>query len=162
MSTRAERLLAGQAIVARVVAEEVDATVKTLRTALEQRIAPNEKLAAELPDGTTIGTVGRSKPPRRPAVTDPAAVLAWVEANRPDEIVRSVNPAFIRWLESQARAHGVAIDPTTGEIIPGVEMVTGNPSYQPSATDEGRAVVLARLDELIRGGVLTLPAGASP
>lgn len=161
MSTKEERLLAGRAIVVRVFAEEVDRVVRALREGLEGMLAPNEKLAAELPDGTVIGTVARSKPRSRPSVVDPAALLAWVEKNRPEEIVRSVNPAYLRALEAQARKHGAAFNTETGEIIPGIEMTTGSPSYLPSASEEGREVVLSRFAELIRGGVLALPGGES-
>lgn len=161
MSTHEDRLRAGRAVVARIIADEVKTTVDTLRGEIEPTMRPRETVTAELPDGTEIGTVGRAKATERPTVTDPAALLEWVRTHRPDEIVESVNPAYVKHLESTARKHGHAVDESTGEIVPGVEMVTGSASYRVAPTDDGRAAVFARLGDMLGGSVPAIESGGA-
>lgn len=157
MSTHADRLLAGRAIFARVIRDDVQAVVVQTRETLEPLLAADEAIAAELPDGTRIGTVKRSKPKRTPSVTDEAALLAWVREHRPEELVESVNPGFVRYLLEQVRHYGEAVYGETGEIVPGVEMRAGSPSYLPQPDSAMVPVVRARLAELIGHGLLALP-----
>lgn len=159
MSTREERLLAGRQVFAKVIAADVKAHGDEVRERLEPLIDTDGSIAAELPDGTRIGSVKRSKPRRTPAVTDDAAVLAWVKENRPEEIVESVNPAFLDYLKAQAKKHGEAVYEPTGEIVPGVEMVTGSASYLPQADEAMVPVVRAAFAQLIGHGFLALPSG---
>lgn len=159
MSTRDDRLLAGKAIFAKVVAQDVKAVVDDTRDLLEPLLAPDEGIAAELPDGTRIGTVKRSKVRKAAAVTDERALLAWVRENRPDELIESVNPAFVDWLKGQAKKHGFAVVPSTGEVVPGVEMVDGAPSYLPQPDPDMVPLIQAKLAELIGHGLLALPSG---
>lgn len=159
MSTPEDRLLAGRQIFIKVIQNDVKDAFDETRGALEPRLDSEEAAAAELPDGTRIGTVKRSKPRRVPVVTDEAALLEWVRKNRPDELVESVRPAFVDYLKGQARKHGAAVVEATGEIVPGVEMRAGAPSYLPSPDPEMVSVVRAKFAELISGGLLApLPA----
>jgi hypothetical protein len=131
VSTPEDKLLAGKQVFVKVVQNDVKAVFDKTREALEPRLDADESVAALLPDGTRIGSVKRSKAKRTPVVTDEAAVLAWVRDNRPEEIVESVRPAFVEYLKAQARKHGEAVYEATGEIVPGVEMREGAPSYLP-------------------------------
>lgn len=161
MTTQEDRLRAGRAVVARIISDQVRTLTDDLRAEIEPTLRPRETITAELPDGTEIGTVGRSKASQRPTVTDPDALLAWVREHRPDEIAESVKPAYVRHLEATCRKYGHAVDEATGEVIPGVEMVTGSASYRPAPSEEGRAAVLARLGEILGGTVPALPGGDS-
>lgn len=157
MSSREDRLLAGRQVFTRVILGDVKNADAATREALEPLLAADEGIAAELPDGTRIGTVKRSKAKQSAVVTDPKALLAWVVKNRPDEIVQSVNPAFVKWVQDQAKKYGEPVDPTSGEIIPGVEVVTGSPSYLPQPDPDMVPLVRAKFAELIGNGLLELP-----
>lgn len=156
MSTQEDRQLAGRQVFVRVVLDDVKRADVAARAELESRIAADEGVAAELPDGTRIGTVKRSKVKQSAVVTDPAALLAWVKKNRPEEIVESVNPAFVRWVQDSAKKNGEPITPN-GEVIPGVEVIAGSPSYLPQVDPAAVPVIRARLAELLGNGLLALP-----
>jgi hypothetical protein len=156
MSSREDRLLAGRQVFTKVIQSDVKAAFDTTRERLEPLLDADEGIAAELPDGTRIGTVKRSKVKKSPAVVDDEALLAWVTKHRPDELVKSVNPAFLEHLKAQVRKHGHAFDPTTGEIIPGVEMREAAPSYLPQPDPQMVPVVRAKFAELIGNGLLEL------
>lgn len=130
MSTREERLLAGRAIFAKVIGDEVRKDISKTRDHLEPAIAPDEGVAAELPDGTRIGTVKKSKTAKTAYVTDYEALLDWVKQHRPEELVQSVNPAFVDALKDTARKYGQAVL-TDGTAVPGIELVDGTSSYLP-------------------------------
>jgi hypothetical protein len=157
MSTREERLLAGRQVFAKVIQADVKAAFDDTRDQLEPLIDPDEGVAAELPDGTRIGTVKRSKPKVEAVVTDAAALLAWVKTNRPEEIVETVRDAFVAYLKAQARKHGEPVYEATGEIVPGIELRTGGSSYLPQPDPAMVEVVRAKFAELIGHGLLALP-----
>jgi hypothetical protein len=160
VSSKEDRLLAGKAVFARVVAAEVDGVVKKTREALEARLEAEEGVAAELPDGTRIGTVKRSKGRQTPSVTDARALLAWVREHRPDELVQSVNPAFVQHLKELAKRHGMAVL-DDGTVVPGVEMVDGSCSYLPREDPAMVPLVWAKFAELVGHGLLELPDEAA-
>lgn len=159
MSTREQRLLSGRQVVAKIVADDVKKFIGQVRDELEPQLEADEGVAAILPDGTRIGTTKRSKPSTSAVVTDDAALLAWVKEHRPDEIVESVSPAFLAHLKESCKRHGDAIYEATGEIVPGIELLTGSCSYLPQADDAAVPLVRSRLAELISGGLLALPSG---
>jgi hypothetical protein len=158
MSTRDDRLLAGRQVLAKVFQSDVKAVFDGARKLLEPQLAADESVAAELPDGTRIGSVKRSKAPRSAGVTDSAALLEWVKTNRPDEVIvtETVNPTFVAFLQGQAKKHGLAVL-DDGTVVPGVEMRTGTPSYLPQVDQDVLPLVRARLAELVAGGLLALP-----
>lgn len=157
MSTHEDRLLAGRQVFLKVIQADAKAAFDETRQALEPRLDADEAVAAELPDGTRIGTVKRSKTRRAPAVTDEAALLAWVRHHRPEELVESVRPAFVDYLKAQARRYGAAVYEATGEIVPGVEMCDGGASYLPQPDPTTVPTVRAKFAELVGGGMLALP-----
>ena len=83
--------------------------------------------AASLPDGTRLGKVTKAAGKATPQVVDEAAFLAWVQKNHPTEIQQSIRPAFREKILSTVKAHGQAVDDSTGEIVPGIELRQGNP-----------------------------------
>jgi hypothetical protein len=160
VSTNEEKLLSGRMLVTKVFQDEVNAAVADTRRRLEPLIDADDAIPGVLPDGTRIGTTKRSKAPKKPTVTDMAAVLAWVKANRPEEVqtTESVTPAFLAYLMAQTKKHGVAVYEATGEIVPGVEMRTGTPSFLPQVDDDLVPLVRSRLAEFVAKGFIALPS----
>lgn len=161
MSTKEDRLLAGRQLFIRAVLDDARRADAEAREVVEPRLEPGETIAGELPDGTRIGTVRRNRASRRPVVTDARALLDWVAEHRPDEVVRSVRSSFVTALERSCREHGVPVDKTTGEVIPGMEMAAGSASYKPTVDEAVVPMLRAKYAELIAAGLLALP-GASP
>lgn len=158
MSTREDRLLAGKQLFAKVLQSDVKILFDRTKAELEDRLAADESVAGELPDGTRIGSVKRSKPRKTASVTDEQALLAWVAENRPGELVHSINPAYLNGLKAQVKNHGHAFDPVSGEIIPGIEMVESGPSFLPQIDEDQVPLIRRTLADLITGGLLELPA----
>jgi len=157
MSTAEERALAGRAVFAKIVADEVGSLIRQVRQHVEPNLEPGEHIVGVLGDGTRIGKAMRTETPKTALVTDEDALVHWILENRPDEIVPSIRPSYLEALRLQVKEHGHAFDPTSGEIIPGIEPGDGTPSYRVVPTQEGRELVKARLSELIAGGLLALP-----
>lgn len=160
MSTQEERLLAGRQVFIRAIQAEVAAVDKDARERLEHRIGVDEKVAAELADGTRIGSVKRTKVSKTAKVTDYAALLAWVKQHRPDEVVvkESVSDAFVSWAKTSAKKHGAAVVEATGEVVPGVELSEGSASYVPEFDEDMLPLLRARYAELVSKGYLSLPS----
>lgn len=158
MSTDDDRLMAGRAAFLHWLKGEVFEAKTHVEDAIRPRLEPGERIRAELPDGTVIGAVTIGKPAETPTVTDERALLAWVKANRPTEIVESVNSAYVDALKKQVKAHGYAFVPGTGEVIPGIGLKTSTPSYRPTVDKDLIPMLRQRSGELISGGLLELPA----
>jgi len=160
VSTNEEKLLAGRMIVAKVFQDEVNTAVADTRRRVEPLMDADDSIPAVLPDGTRVGTVKASKAPRKPTVTDMPAVLAWVKANRPEEVntTESVTSAFLSYLLDQTKKHGEPVYEATGEIVPGIEMRTGNPSFLPQVDETQVPLIRARLAEFVSKGYLALPS----
>lgn len=149
-----KRVLAGRQVALKMLADAVKQEQDATRAHLEPMLAPRESVVGQLPDGTPIGTVARTKPSKRGEVTDEAALIAWVEANRPDEIVKSVRESTLKAWKDQARNEGFAHTPD-GEIIPGIECTEGSAAYRPTPDNEQRFAVLSALFGAMEGnGVL--------
>ena len=110
------------------------------REALAQMMTPGARWYVADDAGVDMGLTVMTKPETYAKVTDPAALLAWVEDNAEDEVLvetverRYVNPAFEKALLA---AHGV--DKVTGELVPGIEDRTGRPTLKVTVTAEGKA-----------------------
>jgi len=168
MTTEQDRTLAAAAVAVKVIGEYVDLVSGALRDHLEQRVRPRETVTAVLPNGDEVGQVGRSRPAQRVVVNDEAALLAWVQEHRPDEVITTstIRTSFLTYLKRQATQLGHAVDESTGEIIPGIEVVEGTSSYRVTPSTEGRAAVLGMLngtpiEQTLDAAlaVLELPAG---
>lgn len=113
--------------------------------------------AATLPDGITLGKVTKTRGRLTPTVIDETAFLRWVQENHPEEIEPQVRPAFRAKIIETTKSYGVAIDPSTCEVVPGVELRTGDPfiSFRPARGYQ--QIVADRWEEiagpsLLRGG----------
>jgi hypothetical protein len=119
-----------------------------------------EKVGAYLPDGTKMASVGLSDGNVSVKVTDPAAALKWCIEKYPEELVEAVNPAFLKKLTEHAKAVGKVgdpgVDPHTGEMLPFIEVVKGNPFVRVTTTEEG----VQRMEALAHGFAGMLEAAA--
>jgi hypothetical protein len=136
----------------------------SLNGEVKEEMIVGERVAAVL-GGQVVAWVSIPHPATRAAVTDPAAFLAWVKANRPDEIevTESVRPGTQKALLDSAKAHGGRwLNTATGEMeeIPGVEVKTGEPSPRVEMTDAAEAGIGSawRGGEIDLAGLLALPA----
>jgi hypothetical protein len=155
----------------RAVADAVDAALKERKGALLKAMAKEDitGLVARLPGGTTVAKLPYVGGDERAQVDDNDALVAWMEANRPDEVevVKTVRPQTLKAIIDAANTHGEAVDPKTGERIPGIGFGTGTPYIQVKFVkgrqpgEGGRELIR----EAWRSGLLqapdprTLPAG---
>jgi hypothetical protein len=153
-----DRIIAGRAAILHWFAEEVEAQAGETRAVLQPLVAPGERLRAELPDGTVIGAVTIGVAGQHPTVTDARALLTWVKAHCPTEIEESVRESFLKHLKAQVRKHGYAFDKVTGEVIPGIELQEGSPSYRPTVDKAQLPLLRSRFSEIIGQVLLELPA----
>ena len=155
-----DRELAGRAVIAKVFLENANGLAKAVRDVVEPGLEPGEHLTAQLGDGTRIGKVRRNERSQVAVTTDADALLKWVAKNRPDEVVSvpTIRPAFLEYLRKLCKTNGYAFDETTGEIIPGIELQDGSAAYVVEPSAEGRALVQAKLADLVASGALELPA----
>lgn len=103
-------------------------------------------------------------------VTDHAALLKWVQDNRPEQVkvvpqVEIVQPAFVGWLLKTVTPSGdgsVAL-PETGEVVPGLRFVAGGQpagvAVTPKATERERIAEAAH--QLLAGSAPALPGGTN-
>jgi hypothetical protein len=100
--------------------------------------------APELPDGTKVATVTLAGADKRSAsVTSPNLLLAWVAENHPGEIVKAVRDSYLQKLLDTAKAEGRAIDPATGELVPGITVSDASPYLSVRFKPGGREAVVA-------------------
>jgi hypothetical protein len=110
-----------------------------------------ERVGAYLPDGSKMGAVGYNPGRKTAKVTDPAEALRWCLRNYPDEIVRAINPVFLKALTDYAAKVGEVgesgMDPRTGEELRFIEVQQGSAYVTVTTTDEG----VARMQALAGG-----------
>ena len=111
-----------------------------------------DSVRAELPDGARVSKSTLITPNPKPVVSDETAFAAWVETFRPDEIVRTVRDSYKRVILERLAStpDGLAIDPDTGEVVPGVRFSTGATYVSTRFEKEGRETIVAA----IRDGVI--------
>jgi len=120
--------------VMRTLADDVDRALKEDRAALLETMAEEgiTGLKARLPDGTKVANLPYVGGEPRAQVDDNAALVAWMERNRPDEVevVKTVRPQTLKAILDAANTHGAAVDPKTGERIPGIGFGISTPYIQ--------------------------------
>lgn len=92
-------------------------------------------------DGTKLGTVSKSEGRVSAKVVDDDALLAWVKANRPDQLRQVVEDAYVKALLKTAVENGDAVDERTGEVIPGIEVTQAAPFVSARPTAEAKALM---------------------
>lgn len=141
--------------------------LKPIEEALRARVTEDmgirrvERVGAYL-DGMKIAAVGYTKGRKSARVTDPAAALKWCLDKYPDEIVKAVNPAFLKALTDYAVKDGQigdpGVDPRTGEVLDFIKVSQGSPYVSVTTTKEG----VDRMEALAHGfaGMLEPPTRA--
>lgn len=108
--------------------------------------------------GANLGAVSLARSAAKAKLTDPAAFTAWVAARYPGELMQVVREAFTQKILAGATAAEAPVDVATGEVVPGVELVAGEPyvTVRPSADARDRM-----RETLLSSGLLRLPAGGT-
>lgn len=119
-----------------------EATIlKTLLDAISGRLETTKRQAEEafkatgttqsvpsLPDGTKIATVTYAGGDKNTAyVDDDRAFEAWVLMNHPEQCELVIRPEYRKGLLDAAKEAGKAVDPATGETVPGVAVKPAKP-----------------------------------
>lgn len=110
--------------------QTVEAKAKEQKDFARQDLAgiPVGETVAARWNGELLAKAAMAKGKTRMVVTNEAALVAWVKAHHPTEIVEAVNKAFLTSLEARAKDLGLgAVIDSQGEVIPGVEIATGDP-----------------------------------
>jgi hypothetical protein len=124
------RELTLRAAVLKVLADEVAAQLAITKLATEAAFNAAESTQAvpQLPDGTKVATVSLAGGDGKTAsVINEAAFLAWVLANHPGETEVIVRPSAKKKFLDGAKKAGKPIDPSTGEMIPGIGIRDSRP-----------------------------------
>lgn len=156
-----------RAAILKTVADDVEAVLAPGKDAVRDEMvdAGVEKIGATLPDGTKVASLSLCGGESAPRVTDPAAFQAWVEANRPGEIVSSVRESYVKAVLDEAKKAGRAVDRASGEVIPGITFGPTTPYVRLTFTRgdlDGRELIRRahrRGDLNMLDSVLALPAG---
>lgn len=117
------RNLTLQAAVLKVLGDEIAARIAIVKAAAQEAFldAESTQAPAILPDGTKVATVSLSGGGGKSATIDDAdAFLAWVLAAHPGETETVVRDGYRRKVLDAAKKAGRAVDPVTGEAIPGI------------------------------------------
>ena len=142
-------------LVSKLVAEHGAGSKADLLAAMADLGA--ERIRVTDDDGTDLGAVSITAGRVSAKVTDPAAFQQWVADRHPSELVQQVRESFTKKVLDQAVTAGDPVDAATGEVIPGVEVVAGEPFLTVRPTSEARS----RMRETLRtSGPRGLPAGA--
>jgi hypothetical protein len=153
MKAAARSAMAAQLLSSVITAEHKPVKADLLAAMLD---VGAERVRVTDDDGANLGAVSLVAGSPKARVVDERAFLAWVVDRYPGEVVQMVRESFSRMLLEGATAAGEPIDKSTGEVVPGVEIVAGEPylTVRPEPTAK------ARMREMLLGtGLLQLPAG---
>jgi hypothetical protein len=150
---KAARTVATAKLIADVVKGEGDRARAEIDAAMAELGV--ERLRVADGDGGDAGTLSRTAGRTSARVTDEAAFERWVAERHPDQMVLSVRPGFRERLLFAAANAGAPVDSDLS-VIPGVEVVTGEPyvSFRASAGAKSRM-----RDLLASSGLLALTDG---
>ncbi|WP_329521215.1 hypothetical protein [Spirillospora sp. NBC_01491] len=105
----------------------------------------SDRNAAVLPGGIKVGSVTLAKGKTSAEITDTDAFMEWVLETHPDAIeqvkVTRVNRDFTARMIAFARATGSAVDPATGEEVPGLHVREGDPYAMTTLEDDAVELV---------------------
>jgi len=113
---------------------------------------------------TEMGTWSLPVSEEAATVTDGAQLARWVKQRYPTEIVETVNPAFQTALLARLQPNGdVVVDPSTGEVVPGLGVRPGGVPltlrFRADATAQAVAADAAKqLVDNVAAGLGILPA----
>lgn len=132
-------------IVARVVRDALQRADTALRASASADFDVPGVREVAVVGNEPIGHVQLNKGSQTWSVTDLPALLAWVEANRPGEVVttRVVRSSFITAVLERAKADGAAVDRASGEAIPGIGVRNSPPTLSVKPGPDAAQVVAA-------------------
>jgi hypothetical protein len=125
------RNLTLQAAVLKVLGDEIAARIAIVKALAQDAFeaAESTQAPAVLPDGTKVATVSLAGAGGCTAsVDDAGAFTAWVLRAHPGETETVVRDGYRRKVLDAAKKAGRAVDPVTGEFIPGIG-ITESKSY---------------------------------
>jgi len=125
--------------VLKVLADDVMTALKDGRAVLRAEMAGNgiKSLTATLPDGTVVATVTLAGGQPAARVTSERKYLEWVQKVHPSQTETIVRPGYTEQLLKEINKTGRAVDPGTGEIVPGIEFTAGEPYVTTRFTSGG-------------------------
>ena len=151
--------LAATTVVADAAKERKDELRDLLLSALDSLGA--DSAAASLPDGTTVAKTSIVAPDAQAKVADEAAYSAHIADSYPTEVqtLVIVRESFSKhYLSTLVQGpDGEAVDPDTGEIVPGVKFANRSPYVSTRFTKDGRAAIV----DAIRSGQIPLELTAA-
>ncbi|MEV0646040.1 hypothetical protein AB0I28_12320 [Phytomonospora sp. NPDC050363] len=135
--------LAKTVLVASLAAAEYEKVAKSGKQEIEQQFIESGTDRSTVKDsaGMKLGIVTYAQGRTSAYIADEKAFLAWVEENHPSEMVRVINPDFKTRLLSACTTAGEPVDPSSGEVVPGVEMTQGRPYVSVRGSSEGKALM---------------------
>ena len=151
----------------KVLTEELKTAKAVTDCEVRDEWRPSDRLTATIPGGPDIGTVTLANGATRAAVGDTEAYEAWVRKAHPEQIetvpaTTRINPEFTARITSAAKKLGIAVDAETGEEVPGIVVLTGEPYPMVKLAEDARDVVASawqkgQLTELM-GSLLAINA----
>lgn len=125
--------------------DKVKEAYERTRAEMAAAFDPGDRKAAILPTGKSIGTVSYSNGRTAAKVANERAFFAWVVANAPGEVetVSSVRESYRKALLDRVKAgpDETAVDPKTGEVVPGLKFSTSDPYVSVRQSDEQLAAL---------------------
>jgi hypothetical protein len=149
---------AAEAVVYALVADVAKERKDEARAWLNQQMGPDAAAVKAVANGENIGRATWVEGKENLAVVDPIAFTLYVQDNHPDEMIKTVNPAFQRAFLAGLKVVGETVIDKTGEPVPGVALRPSAPFVSVRKSDEARATVEA----LLNGGNLRLDGIAHP
>ncbi len=140
--------------------DRVKDAYNTARDEAATVLQPGDRLRATLSDGANIGTVTVVEGRTTAKVTDPDALLKWVQVNAPSEVetVARVRESYVGALLARCEnVDGAAMHGKTGELLPGVGFTVGDTYARVTATHDQQA---AFVEAWRRGDLASIPAFA--
>lgn len=131
--------------------QTIEARAKELKDEARSELSGievGETVAAKW-NGQLLAKASMPKGRAKLVVTDEAALLSWVQDHHPTEIVVTVNPAFLKAVETLAKERGAPVD-SQGELIPGLELAISEPSVSVRKEPDALGIVA----EMLRAGQL--------
>lgn len=151
---RAARELTAAKVLADVAKQRTAAAREQLTA--HMRDTGTERVRVSGDDGRDLGAVSLARGRLLARVCDEAAFMKWVADRYPTEVVTVVRPAFVQRLMAEATTLQDPVDRQTGEVIPGVELIRGEPYLTVRPTPEARE----RMQSLLSSaGLLELESG---
>lgn len=112
---------------------------------------PKDRATAVLPGGSEIGAVTLVSGRKTARMVDETAFTAWVERTHPGEMetvtITRPNPNFVHRLMSAAQQIGHPVDAATGEEVPGIQVVQGDPYPMVKLAPDAAEVVAAAWED---------------